>query len=207
MTEALTRRLIEAVASRLMAAADSLTELDRQTGDGDHGANMKLGCEAVLAQIEQLAQRPLPDALRAVGSILQMKVGGASGPLYGTLFVTLGKGLAQDPAQVPVQGPVRLAAALEGAITAMQRLGRSGPGCKTMLDVLVPVQHLLMEGGADLPARIDARAVEAAEATASLQATRGRAAFLGDRSIGHVDPGARSAQLMVAAVCSVLRDA
>lgn len=205
MTEVLTRRLIEAVASRVMSAADGLTELDRQTGDGDHGANMKLGCEAVLAQIEQLARRPLPDAVRAVGNLLQMKVGGASGPLYGTLFVTLGKGLAQDLEQAPA--PARIASALQGAITAVQRLGRSEPGCKTMLDVLVPVQRLLAEGGPDLLTRIDARAAEAAEATATLKATRGRAAFLGDRSIGHVDPGARSAQLMIAAVCSVLRDA
>lgn len=205
MTEVLTRRLIEAVASRVMAAADGLTELDRRTGDGDHGANMKLGCEAVLAQIEQLARRPLPDAVRAVGNLLQMKVGGASGPLYGTLFVTLGKGLAQDLEQAPA--PARMAAALQGAITAVQRLGRSEPGCKTMLDVLVPVQRLLAEGGPDLLTRIDARAAEAAEATATLKATRGRAAFLGDRSIGHVDPGARSAQLMIAAICSVLRDA
>jgi len=73
--------------------------------------------------------------------------------------------------------------------------------------VLAPVQRLLAEGGPDLLTRIDARAAEAAEATATLKATRGRAAFLGDRSIGHVDPGARSAQLMIAAICSVLRDA
>ncbi len=207
MTEALTRRLIEAIASRVIAAADDLTALDRETGDGDHGVNMKLGCEAVLAQAEQLAQRPLPDALRGVGNILQMKVGGASGPLYGTLFIALGKGLGQDPGPAPARDPARLAAALAGAIMAMQRLGRSEPGCKTMLDVLVPVQRLLAEGGPDLPGRIDALAAEAAEATAALKATRGRAAFLGDRSVGHVDPGARSAQLMIAAACSVLRDA
>lgn len=207
MTEALTRRLIEAVASRLIAAADDLTALDRLTGDGDHGGNLKLGCEAVLAQVEQLAQRPLPDALRAIGNILQMKVGGASGPLYGTLFVAMGKGLAQDFGQAPAQDPAKIAAALQAATMAVQRLGRSEPGCKTMVDVLAPVQRLLGEGGPDLPARVDARAAEAAEATAAMKATRGRAAFLGDRSIGHVDPGARSAQLMIAAICSVLRDA
>ena len=205
MTEALNRRLIEAVASRLIAAADELTALDRQIGDGDHGENMKLGCEAVLAQIEQLGHRPLPEALRAVGNILQMKVGGAAGPLYGTLFIVFGRGLAQDRGP-GTQDAAGLAAALEGAIVAMQRLGHAETGCKTMLDVLVPVQRLLAEGGPDLPSRIDACAVAAAEATANLKATRGRAAFLGDRCIGHVDPGARSAQLMIAAVCSVLHD-
>lgn len=204
MTVALTRRLIEAVASRVIAAADELSALDRQTGDGDHGTNMRVGCQAVLAQIERLASRPLPDALRAVGSILQMKVGGASGPLYATLFIVMGKGLAHDPDQAPAQRAPQLAAALEAAIVAMQRLGRSEPGCKTMLDVLVPVQRLLAQGGADLPARIEAAAAEAAAATAAMKATRGRAAYLGDRSIGPVDPGARSAEIMIAAVCDVL---
>jgi phosphoenolpyruvate---glycerone phosphotransferase subunit DhaL len=199
MTEAPTRRLIEAVATRMIAAADELTALDRLTGDGDHGVNMKLGFEAVLAEIEQLASRPLPDALRAVGNILQMKVGGASGPLLGTLFISLGKGLAQEP-------PQPVAAALHGAIAAVERIGKSKPGCKTMLDVLAPVQRLLEQGGAGLPTRIEAAAAAGAQATVAMKATRGRAAFLGDRSIGHMDPGARSAQVMVAAVCGVLRE-
>jgi len=213
MSEVPTGRLIEAVASRVIAAADELTVLDRQTGDGDHGTNMRLGCEALLAQLEQLAARPLPDALRAVGNILQMKVGGASGPLFATLFVNLGKGLAHDPEQLPGQGPESLALALQGAVAAVARLGKSEPGCKTMLDVLVPVQRLLeaglaaSESAADLAARIEAAAADAAEATGAMKATRGRAAYLGDASIGPVDPGARSVQIMVAAVCGVLREA
>lgn len=196
MTEALIRRLIEAVASRVIAAADELTALDREIGDGDHGANMKRGFEAVLAQVDRLAERPLPDALRALGSILEMKVGGASGPLYGALFTNLGRALAQEPQ--------RLASALHAAIAAIERLGKSGAGAKTMLDVLVPVQRLLEEGGPDLAARISAAAAESAESTVGMRAARGRAAFLGDRSIGHMDPGARSAQIMVAAICEVL---
>ena len=196
MTETLTRRLIEAAATRVIAAADELTALDRLTGDGDHGTNLKRGCEAVLAQIDRLAERPLPDALRATGHILQATVGGASGPLYGALLAGIGKGLAQD-AQ-------RVAEALQGGIVAVERLGKSEPGCKTMLDVLAPVQRLLEDGGADLPARIEAAAAAAAESTVAMKATRGRAAYLGDRSIGHMDPGARTAQIMIAAVCSVL---
>ena len=213
MSEVPTGRLIEAVASRVIAAADELTVLDRQTGDGDHGTNMRLGCEALLAQLEQLAARPLPDALRAVGNILQMKVGGASGPLFAALFVNLGKSLAHAPEQPPGQGVQSLALALRDAVAAVARLGKSEPGCKTMLDVLVPVQRVLETGGAappgprDVPARIEAAAADAAEATAAMKATRGRAAYLGDGSIGHVDPGARSAQIMVAAVCGVLREA
>jgi phosphoenolpyruvate---glycerone phosphotransferase subunit DhaL len=202
MTEALTRRLIEAVASRVIAAAEELTALDREIGDGDHGENLKRACESVLAQLDQIAARPLPDALRSVGAVLQAKMGGAAGPLYGTLFISLGKGLAQEPQQ--------LASALGGAIDAVARVGKSQPGCKTMLDVLEPVRQVLEQTDIDrkdLPSRVAKVAAAAAEATKAMKATRGRAAFLADRSVGHMDPGARSAQLMVAAVCDVLQEA
>jgi dihydroxyacetone kinase-like protein len=128
-------------------------------------------------------------------------MGGAAGPLYGTLFVSLGKSLAQEPQQ--------LAGALGDALVAVERLGKSEPGCKTMLDVLAPVQQLLEQDdgdGAQLPRRVATAAAAAAEATVAMKATRGRAAFLGDGSIGHMDPGARSAQLMIAAVCDVLQE-
>lgn len=184
-----------------MAAADELTALDRQTGDGDHGDNLKRTCATVLAQLDQLTTRSWPEALRAVGNLFQATMGGAAGPLYGTLFVSLGKGLAQEPQQ--------LAAALGDAIVAVERLGKSEPGCKTMLDVLAPVQQLLQQDDGDraqLPRRVAMAAAAAAEATVAMKATRGRAAFVGDRSIGHMDPGARSAQLMIAAVCDVLQE-
>jgi dihydroxyacetone kinase-like protein len=196
MTVTLTRQLIEAVATSVIAAAEELTALDRETGDGDHGVNMKRGCEAVLAQLDQLCVRPLPEALKGIGNILQMKVGGASGPLYGTLFVSLGRALAHDPHD--------LAAALEGAVVAIERMGKSQPGCKTMLDVLVPVQQQLRERSPDLLARLEASAAEGAKATIAMKALRGRAAFMGERSIGHMDPGARSAHIMVSALCEAL---
>src|ERR1043166_7726399 len=96
MDPALQRRLIEAVAATVIGHAEELTGLDQAIGDGDHGVNMKRGFEAVMIDVDGLAAKPLPDALRAIGTQLVMKVGGASGPLYGTLFLTLGKELPTD---------------------------------------------------------------------------------------------------------------
>jgi dihydroxyacetone kinase-like protein len=188
------RRLIEAVARAVIEHADELTELDSAIGDGDHGANMKRGFEAVLANLDSIAAKPLPEALKAAGTQLVMKVGGASGPLYGTLLIGLGKNLPE------LVNRKLLAQALDAAIAAVKARGKADFGQKTMLDVLAPVQQALAAGAA--PAEIAARAQEAAEATIPMKATRGRASFLGDRSIGHMDPGARSSALIVAAVAS-----
>ncbi len=135
---------------------------------------------------------------QAIGTQLVMKVGGASGPLFGTFFMAFGKDLPAEP------GPDDLARAMEAAVAATSARGKSEAGQKTMLDVLVPVLEELQAAGDDLPARLKARATEAAQATVPMKAVRGRASFLGDRSIGHMDPGARSSSLMIAAVCDVL---
>jgi dihydroxyacetone kinase-like protein len=198
MDQALQRRLIETVAQTVISHADELTRLDQAIGDGDHGLNMKRGFEAVLADLDALAAKPLPDALKAIGMQLVMKVGGASGPLYGTLFMTLGKELA------PSAGLADAARAFGAAIEAVKARGKSEPGQKTMLDVLAPVHAELVDIGAGLAVRLKDRAAGAAEATVPMKAVRGRASFLGERSIGHMDPGARSSALMIAAVCDVL---
>ena len=101
MTPALLHRLILAVADDVIAHADELTELDQAVGDGDHGINMKRGFEAVRADAGSTAEKPLPDALKAIGTQLVMKVGGASGPLYGTLFLALSKEIAPDASNLP----------------------------------------------------------------------------------------------------------
>ncbi len=194
--QALLRRLIEAVAQTIIDHADELTDLDSAIGDGDHGANMKRGFEAVLADLDALAAKPVPEALKVLGTQLVMKIGGASGPLYGTLFMGLGKSL---PEKLDPQG---VAQALDAAIAAVKARGKADIGQKTMLDVLVPVQQALASGA--VPAAVAARANEAADATIPMKATRGRASFLGDRSIGHMDPGARSSALIVGAVASTL---
>ncbi len=198
MDTALQRRLIDAVAGAMIERADELTVLDQAIGDGDHGVNMKRGFSAVLEQADSIGAQPLPEALRTLGTTLIMKIGGASGPLYGTLFLTLGKELPVEPTAADA------ARALAAAIAAMKKLGRSDVGQKTMLDVLAPAQEELAAGGERLTARLRERAAAAAEATVPMKAIKGRASFLGERSIGHMDPGARSSSLMIAAVCEVL---
>jgi len=190
--------LFETVAHRVIESADELTDLDRAIGDGDHGANMRRGFEAVLAAVDELAAKNLGESLRGVGTTLVMKVGGASGPLYGTLFMSLGKSLADEVTHQQV------ADAFAAAIEAVQGGGTSDVGQKTMLDVLFPVLGVLREGGAGLPLRLKATAREAAEKTIPMRAIRGRASFLGERSIGHMDPGARSSELIVDAVADVM---
>ncbi len=196
LDEAQRRRLIESVARTMIEHAEELTALDSAIGDGDHGANMKRGFEAVLADLDKLSAEPLPAALKAAGMQLVMKVGGASGPLYGTLFMTLGKTLPEAPDRAA------LAAALQSAIEAVKARGKADTGQKTMLDVLAPVQQELAGTGAF--SAVVRRAHAAAEATIPMKATRGRASFLGDRSIGHMDPGARSTSLIVDAAFAAL---
>lgn len=198
MDEALKRKLIAAMAEAVVTHAEELTALDQAIGDGDHGLNMKRGFEAVLAEADAITAKPLPEALKTIGTTLVMKVGGASGPLYGTLFTTLGKELPPEPTIADV------ARALAAAIEAVKARGKSELGQKTMLDVLVPLQAALADGGADLTSRLPAVADEAASATVPLKAIRGRASFLGERSIGHMDPGARSSALLATAICNTI---
>jgi phosphoenolpyruvate---glycerone phosphotransferase subunit DhaL len=196
MDQALQKRLIEAVAVAVIDHAEELTGLDQAIGDGDHGLNMKRGFEAVLATLPGLADKSLPEMLKAIGMTLVMKVGGASGPLVGTFFIELGKALPEQPARPD------LVVATDKAINAVKARGRSDAGQKTLLDVLVPVQGVLAEGG-DARA-IAAEAAQAADRTTPMLAIRGRASFLGERSIGHMDPGSRSASLLIGAAVAIL---
>jgi dihydroxyacetone kinase-like protein len=183
-------KLVRALAESMIKHADELTSLDQAIGDGDHGLNMKRGFEAVLATLPGVADKSLPEMLKAIGMTLVMKVGGASGPLVGTFFIELGKALPEQPVRAD------LVAATERAVNAVKARGRSEAGQKTLLDVLVPVQ-ILFAGGGDAKA-IAAEAAQAADRTTPMLAIRGRASFLGERSIGHMDPGSRSAALLIA---------
>jgi dihydroxyacetone kinase-like protein len=196
LNRAAREKLVRALAVAVIEHADELTRLDQAIGDGDHGLNMKRGFEAVLATLPAVADRSLPEMLKAIGMTLVMKVGGASGPLVGTFFMELGKALPEEPARAD------LVAATDKAIAAVKARGRSEAGQKTLLDVLVPVQAIFAAGG-DATA-IAAKAAEAAERTTPMLATRGRASFLGERSIGHMDPGSRSASLLIGAAVATL---
>jgi dihydroxyacetone kinase-like protein len=190
-------RLLEDVASRIIAHAEELTELDSAIGDADHGLNMKRGFEAILADKANIAAKPLPEALKAIGMTLVMKVGGASGPLYGTLFLALAKDLPAKPTLAEA------ARALGAAVEAIKARGKADFNNKTMLDVLGPVADHLSNGAASFDS-VRKLAQTRAEATIPMKALKGRASFLGERSVGHMDPGARSSALMIAAICDGL---
>jgi dihydroxyacetone kinase-like protein len=189
-------RLVRALAGSMIEHADELTSLDQAIGDGDHGLNMKRGFEAVLATLPGLADKSLPEMLKAIGMTLVMKVGGASGPLVGTFFMEFGKALPEQPARAD------LVAAADKAINAVKARGRSEAGQKTLLDVLVPVQTVLAGGGEAKAIAIEA--AQAADRTTPMLAIHGRASFLGERSVGHMDPGSRSASLLIGAAVETL---
>lgn len=202
MADPLLNALIERCAATIAAHEAELTGLDQAIGDGDHGTNMKRGFQAIEAASDEIAAMPFGAALQKAGMTLVMSVGGASGPLYGSLLMAIGK--AGDSVPTDTAEIVRRLA--EG-IEAVKKRGKSDVGAKTMLDVLVPVCNALDAAASD-PATASASARRAAdlalEATRPMKATKGRASFLGDRSVGHLDPGARSTALLVNAVCDVV---
>ncbi|MBO7940628.1 dihydroxyacetone kinase subunit L [Streptomyces sp. S9] len=186
------RRWMTAAAASVDREAEHLTALDSPIGDADHGSNLRRGFLAVTAALEKEAPDTPGAVLVLAGRQLISTVGGASGPLYGTLLRRTGKALG-DAAEVSEE---RFAEALDAGVDAVMRLGGAAPGDKTMIDALVPAVAALGEGfGAAAAA-----AERGAEATVPLQARKGRASYLGERSIGHQDPGATSAALLVAAL-------
>ncbi|MEV5320185.1 dihydroxyacetone kinase subunit DhaL [Streptomyces sp. NPDC052687] len=184
------RRWMTATAASVDREAERLTALDSPIGDADHGSNLTRGFAAVTAALEKEAPGTPGGVLTLAGRQLISTVGGASGPLYGTLLRRTGKALG-DAAEVSEE---QLAQALRAGVEAVMALGGAAPGDKTMIDALVPAVDALGDGfGA---AR--AAAEQGALATTPLQARKGRASYLGERSIGHQDPGATSAALLVA---------
>ena len=192
------KSIIEAATKTLVDHVEELTDLDAATGDGDHGLNMRRGALAIQAKLGELEGQSLNDALKTMGMTCLSTVGGSSGPVFGTLMMTLGKELPPEPRVAD------LARALAAGIAALSQLGKVEVGHKTLLDVLDPVQKVLAAGGDDLVARVRQCAHDSAQATAQMAAIKGRASFLGERALGHVDPGSRSMALIIAAVCDTL---
>ncbi|MFF1697889.1 dihydroxyacetone kinase subunit DhaL [Streptomyces sp. NPDC058257] len=182
------RRWLASAAALVDREAQRLTELDSPIGDADHGSNLQRGFTAVAATLEKEAPATPGAVLTLAGRQLISTVGGASGPLYGTLLRRTGKALG-DAAEVSEQ---EFADALRAGVDAVSALGGAAPGDKTMLDALVPAVDALTES---FGAARDA-ANEGALATTPLQARKGRASYLGERSIGHQDPGATSSALL-----------
>jgi len=191
-------KIIQACTQTLVDHVEELTTLDAAIGDGDHGLNMRRGALAIQAKLLELDAKSLSDALKAMGMICMSTIGGSSGPVFGTLLVTLGKQLPTQPTAAD------LASALAAGIAALSKLGKVEVGHKTLLDVLDPVQKVLAQGGGDLVARVKQCAFDSAQATAGMDAIKGRASFLGERALGHVDPGSRSMALIIGALCDAL---
>ncbi|MEW2491561.1 dihydroxyacetone kinase subunit DhaL [Streptomyces sp. NPDC048411] len=186
------RRWMVAAAAAVDREADRLTELDSAIGDADHGSNMQRGFAAVTAALEKEDPQTPGAVLTLAGRQLISTVGGASGPLYGTLLRRTGKALGYAPAVTDQQ----LAEAFAMGVAAVGELGGSQAGDKTMLDALLPGVEAL---GTSYAAARDA-AEAGATATVPMLARKGRASYLGERSIGHQDPGATSSALLIAAL-------
>ncbi len=177
-----------------------LIELDRQIGDGDHGANMDKGFTAAVAKLEAGAET-VQDVLKVVAQTLMSTVGGAAGPLYGTAFLRAAKALGDDT-EVDAAG---VAALIGGALEGIVARGKATTGEKTMVDAWTPAlaaAQTVADAGGSATEALNAAAkaaLEGAEATIPMLATKGRASYLGERSIGHQDPGATSTAYLLAA--------
>ena len=199
-------RWLERIADVLHENAAYLTQLDSAIGDADHGINMDRGFTAVRAKFPTMATMDIATQLKTVGTTLVSTVGGASGPLYGTAFLRAGVAVAGKQQL----GPSDFVALLEAFLGGIVARGKAQPGEKTMVDALTPAlaaaKEALNEG---LPLKeLSSRATQAAEegmkATIPLLATKGRASYLGERSIGHQDPGATSSWLILRSLTEIV---
>ncbi|MGW6011788.1 dihydroxyacetone kinase subunit DhaL [Streptomyces sp. NPDC055210] len=186
------RRWMTATAVSVEHEAERLTALDSPIGDADHGSNLQRGFRAVATALEKEEPGTPGAVLILAGRTLISTVGGASGPLYGTLLRRTGKALGEA---AEVDEP-EFAQALRTGVDAVMQLGGAAPGDKTMIDALLPAVDAL--GQSFAAAR--SAAEEGAQATTPLQARKGRASYLGERSIGHQDPGATSSAILIAAL-------
>jgi phosphoenolpyruvate---glycerone phosphotransferase subunit DhaL len=200
------RRWLTGFADDVSDHRDLLTRLDSAIGDADHGANLDRGMTAVVAALDK-APPPTPAALfKATGMTLVSTVGGASGPLYGTLFLRMATG-AGDRETLDAQA---FGAALRAGLEGVVARGKAVAGDKTMFDALAPAcdaYDAAVAGGAGIAAALAAAAQAAdagRDATIPLQARKGRASYLGERSVGHQDPGATSAALLISAAARAL---
>jgi dihydroxyacetone kinase-like protein len=198
-------RWLTGIADVLHENAQYLTQLDSPIGDADHGVNMDRGFTAVRAKLPTMATTDMATQLKTVGSTLVSTVGGASGPLYGTAFLRAGGAIA---GKEDLSG-ADIVAMLEAFLGGVVARGKAKPGEKTMVDALTPAlataKEALSQGAslAEITARAAAAAEEGMKATIPMLATKGRASYLGERSIGHQDPGATSSWLILRSLAEV----
>jgi dihydroxyacetone kinase-like protein len=207
LTPALLPRLIQAIDHAIETSAEEVTALDQAIGDGDHVTNLQRGIKALTVQADELARLDWMTAWQKIGMTLMTAVGGASGSLYGTLFVAMSK--AARDRSLDLQS---FAEIFSSGVEAVKQRGKADAGEKTMLDVLIPVAASLRQDAAesvaiaDVLKNVSRTAVTGMESTRDMLATKGRASFLGERSRGHIDAGAKTSQLMICALVDVLAE-
>lgn len=195
-----------AIHAAIVANESEIESLDRAIGDGDHYINVKRGSEAIAGLHDELLNLPADEVLNKIGMKLLSTIGGAAGPLFASFFMGMAKVIKQNGGNNPLEIATAFAAGVQGI---MQR-GKANLGEKTMLDVLIPVSNTFTlhaaEGKslAEIGSAVKLAADTGLESTRNLIATKGRAAGLGERAIGHLDAGAKSSQVMVHAVCDLL---
>jgi dihydroxyacetone kinase-like protein len=197
------RRWISAFAAAVATHQEELTRLDSAIGDADHGSNLARGMKAVVAALDSEDPRTAGALLKRTGMTLVSTVGGASGPLYGTYFLRM----AAAAGEVDELDRAALGAALRAGVGGIVARGKAELGDKTMLDALAPAADAYDATDGDLADALRAAAAAAAagrDATVPLQARKGRASYLGERSVGHQDPGATSAALLLGAAAEAL---
>lgn len=207
LTPAQFPQFIDAIAATINQHAEAVTELDQAIGDGDHVFNLQRGIEALQTHSAEIASLDWAGAWQKIGMTVMAAIGGASGSLYATLLISLHKNSKDKPADLPT-----FAEAFTLAIEAVKQRGKADIGEKTMLDVWIPVANALnqdvSEGKAlnDIVDHLCQVAENGVESTRDMLASKGRASFLGERSKGHIDAGAKTAQLMISAIAKVIKE-
>ena len=206
MNTALIIDSLTAVQRAILANEANIESLDRAIGDGDHFINVRRGCEVLVAMSPDLHGLPPAVALQKIGLKLLGTIGGASGPLISSFFIAMGKSL--DGMAEPDRR--QFAVAFGAGVEAIKMRGKADVGEKTMLDVLIPAARLLgrlTDEGATLPALCEQMTHEAERnmlATKDMIATKGRAYFLGERALGHIDPGCKTCEVAITTVCNTV---
>lgn len=198
-------QLLHAIQTIINDNADEITELDKAIGDGDHVVNLQRGLDALTAISDELAEMKFSPALMKIGMTLMSTMGGASGSLFGTLFVNMAKAAKEQDMNF-----AGFAESFSQGVESVKQRGKADLGEKTMLDTLIPVANRLQESVQQNDSlaialeKVKTVAIEGMQSTKDMLATKGRASFLGERAIGHIDAGARTSQLMICTIVDVL---
>ena len=197
--------LIEVIQQSIADNAEAVTALDQAIGDGDHVINLQRGIKALVAQSDELSALDWSAAFKKVGMILLTTMGGASGSLFGTLFLSMSKATVSETMNL-----AQFADIFSAGVEAVKQRGKAEAGEKTMLDVLIPAADSLQQSAKKVLTTEQALAalvsvtIIGVESTRDMLATKGRASFLGERSLGHIDAGAKTSQLMICAIVEML---